>query len=538
MDSSESIFLNAKNYKDISEKRSVNFSDIEKALDIVRKFIIDKKLLIFGGMAIDLNLKITGHPGIYKENAIPDYDFMSPNFYDDSNELAKILYESGLVNISSINAMHVTSRKVRVNFVPVADISYVPKNIYEKIPFVTVSGNAKNIREYKGLKIVHPDFQRLDLHRSFNIPFSNPPQEVILHRLEKDQKRFRLFDHQFPVKIDAKLLEKTNPFKFKQSETVTLELDKNYLQNAVIGGVINYAILIKFIEVLKSIKSMFYPMIEKSGVQSYIDEKFSQILYAQFDMTKEHIVVNLPSELKKIKKVNVMTDNFQNLVDEIKKDHKTSEVKYYNKFLDNLRPRTIVIESEGKEFEIFDTNGELVPCYNFQKVINIAKKLLDRGGEFAKYEENNENIYLAQPNYLLLYFLQKSFDSSSDETNIYKSLYQSTINLVEIAEKMVLAIHEQEPELIDKIYKYLPFFLPVHTYGEHNWSSDYVALVKEKKYFLSNIPTDQRQILRPPFGYYAEKSVDWIPFDPKNSELFQIDGELRDSPFEPINLDI
>src|SRR5579883_1517625 len=117
MDQFDTIKLNSKAYKNVSEKRSIGFHDIEKSLKIVQKFIIDKKRIVYGGLAIDLSLKSVGHPGIYANDSIPDFDIMSPDFYNDSNELAKVLHQAGLKNISSINASHFSSRRVRTNFI-------------------------------------------------------------------------------------------------------------------------------------------------------------------------------------------------------------------------------------------------------------------------------------------------------------------------------------------------------------------------------------------------------------------------------------
>src|SRR5271168_4672680 len=128
--------MDAKKYVDISEKRSIYYNDIDKAFKIVQDFIIENKRILYGGLCLDINLKMSGHEGIYAEDAIPDYDIMSPDFYSDSNLLAKLLYDAGLPNISSINASHFNSRRVRVNFITVCDISYVPPNIFDKVPRV------------------------------------------------------------------------------------------------------------------------------------------------------------------------------------------------------------------------------------------------------------------------------------------------------------------------------------------------------------------------------------------------------------------
>lgn len=558
----EVVFSNTKVYKNIAERRSVGFPHIEKALNIVKEFIIKKKRIVYGGMCLDLALKMVEHPGIYSDNTLPDYDFMTPEFYNESNELADILFNEGLPNVSAINAAHFSSRRVRVNFVSVADLSYVPSNIFESLPYLVIPDNIKSIKQYKGLRILHPTFQRNDMHRAFNIPFSNPPQEVILHRLEKDQKRFRLLDIEYPISIDKKYLKNNAIFDEKKlSSYHKLVLPKKYANNGVIGGIFDYAILLKIIKQLISPTSSIYPDLEKGGVLDFCYEKLLEIIQVEIKITNDEFILYTGDDLKEIININILTDNFPKLIDNIKKDYKNIKIVYYNKFLDNLRPRTIYLTDTDFKYEIFDCKGELLPCYNLQKTINMLKKILGNDNEYLLLEENNDTIFLAQPNTILLYFLEKSFDvafkktpqkapqkdsknstkdfSDSLDDNIYKSMYKSTMNLVEIAEKIHLALEEENPDVLKKIYKYLPFYLPVHTYGEYNWSTDYVSSVKDKKSFLGIIP--EKECLRPPFGYYPESKNEliissWIPFDPETSELYQIDGLARLEPFNAISL--
>ena len=230
--------LDSKFFKDIVEKSTHNYQTILSALDIVQKFILEKKRILYGGMAIHFNLLNVGHSGIYEEGVIPDYDFMSPDFYNDSIELANILHDAGYKGISCINATHCTSRKVRIDFVPVADMTYIPKDVYNKLPYNT----------YKGMRIIHPDFQRADMHRAFNIPYNNPPMEVALHRLEKDQKRFNLLNETYPVKAKV--------HKYKLADW------KKVPEHGLITGVQAFHILNKLADVITDKAEFKWDMID------------------------------------------------------------------------------------------------------------------------------------------------------------------------------------------------------------------------------------------------------------------------------------
>src|ERR1700678_2660634 len=505
MNQGASVFANIKKYKDISERRSANFNEIDRAFDLVKNYIIDKKRLLYGGLCLDLNLKIAGHPGIYDNNSIPDYDIMSPDFYNDSNELAKILQVEGLINVSAINAPHFNSRRVRVNFITVCDISYIPPNIYEKIPYIT-----SQLKQYKNLRLVHPDYQRLDMHRSFNIPFSNPPLEVISHRLDKDQKRFRLLDQQYPMILDSIQYDTA-------AQMVKITVDPKLYECNLIGGVFGYAILLDLLK-----KVVLNENIKKSELNEYIVEKLAQTVNIELNIS-DTIELTMPEEIKNIYTYNLITNCYQNVIQTLKDS--STQIIYYNKYLDNIRPRTIIVNTNDYPYEIFDIFGELIPCYNLNKVITHLKPIIEERG-FG-------DLNIVQPNYLLLYFLQKMFESDTNK-KIYHQLYQSIINIVDVAEKVYLLI--EELKLSDDLYQFFPYFLSINTYGDKNWSTDYISMVKDKKYFLSDIPMDQRPLFRPMFGYYPDKNETWPEFNIANSELFSIDGLKRKNPFMPITL--
>jgi hypothetical protein len=504
------ILDNKKSYENLAERRSASYATIEKALGVVFAFVMKKKRILYGGMAIDLSLKASGHEGIYQKDAIPDFDIMSPDFYEDSNELANLLCTEQFENVSSINAQHITTRKVRVKFVVVADITYIPQNIYDNIPFIEVKGSP-----YDGLRVLHPDFQRMDIHRSFCIPLSNPPQEVILHRLSKDQKRFRLLDKQYPIELESAV---------KLMETKTkIVINKDYLQNTVIGGVVGYAFLYYFVKAFGGDLTELEPLIIKITSKEI------------------HVQLNL-DERGKSNRITIVTDHYENLVPKIKKEEKATKVTYKNRYLDNLRPRTItltsVMDEAKKRYEIFDNKGELLPCYNLQKTINIFKSInkeamFDLVGDS---EENNQNIYISQPNHLLLYFMQKSFEYP--EVKEYKQLYRNTMTLVLAAET---AFKLAGDKYISDNYKYLPFFLSSHMYGEFNWSPSYIHLMRERVYNLQHIDDAElkKELLRPTFGFYpkceAEIPKGWDKFIPDSSFLYRIDGKKVDS-FEPLIL--
>jgi hypothetical protein len=195
-------------FKSIIEKSDFLYDPIKKALDVVFDFIKSKDLIIYGGMSQDLALKERGHDGLYSDDTLPDFDFYSPTSFEDSLELAIMLYSQEFDNVSAINAMHATTRRVRVMFKVVADISYMPRSFYDKIPTNRVLHG-----KYKGLRITCTDFIRIDFLSFFLYAFSDSPMEAINFRFEKIVSRFKLLNEYYPVTF-----EKYDPKSLKMSK--------------------------------------------------------------------------------------------------------------------------------------------------------------------------------------------------------------------------------------------------------------------------------------------------------------------------------
>lgn len=208
----------------LEDERGVYREIVLAALSEVEKFIAERKRLLVGGMMIDLALKKKGDR-LYPDDELPDYDFVSPDFHRDAYDIGKRLHALGMPNVDCINGMHSATMRVRVNFMPVADITYVPQNIYDKIPFIP-SGR---------LRLVHPHFQMMDQHSAMNRPFSHGN---VGFRWKKDMERFDMLYTHYPVEGKAK----TKPTPFS--------LDTGILEGQCLGGFVGLLYLQKKAEAL------------------------------------------------------------------------------------------------------------------------------------------------------------------------------------------------------------------------------------------------------------------------------------------------
>jgi hypothetical protein len=180
-------------YANLTYSRNESYDDMSRAFDHVRGFIAAKGLVLVGGMAIDYALRLKGDH-IYSDAQIPDYDCYSPQSVEDARELGDQLCKAGFPNVSVIQAAHITTMRVRVDFEVVADITYCPPPVYEQMPTL----------QYENLRIIHPHYQMIDQHCALSMPFAySGATRVIFHRWKKDMQRYdKLYSH-YPIIIDA-----------------------------------------------------------------------------------------------------------------------------------------------------------------------------------------------------------------------------------------------------------------------------------------------------------------------------------------------
>jgi hypothetical protein len=168
--------------------------DIKNILSIVEDFIRKKKLICYGGTAIN-NILPKDAQFYNKDVDIPDYDFFSSNALDDAKELADIFYEKGYIDVEAKAGVHMGTFKVFVNFIPIADITLLDKVIFKSI-------NKESII-VSGIRYAPPDYLRMAMY----LELSRPHGDV--SRWEKVMKRLNLLNEYYPFKtgIDCNTID-------------------------------------------------------------------------------------------------------------------------------------------------------------------------------------------------------------------------------------------------------------------------------------------------------------------------------------------
>ena len=189
-----------RNAIDIAEKKKgrkvVSDPDVKRIISILEDFLKKKKLVCYGGTAINNILPLEDQ--FYdKDIELPDYDFYSPIALDDAKELADIYFKEGFQEVEAKSGVHHGTYKVYVNFLPVADITYLDKSLFKRV-------QKDGIRVY-GIMYCPPNFLRMNMY----LELSRPAGDI--SRWEKVLKRLILLNKNYPLKgkhCDPKLFQR------------------------------------------------------------------------------------------------------------------------------------------------------------------------------------------------------------------------------------------------------------------------------------------------------------------------------------------
>jgi hypothetical protein len=163
----------------------VNSEEIKQMLIIVENFIKRKRLVCYGGTAI--NNILPKHAQFYNRDVeMPDYDFFSQNALHDAKELADIYYKEGYQDVEAKAGVHMGTFKVFVNFIPIADITDLHPSLYKAI--------SKEAISIAGIRYAPPNYLRMAMF----LELSRPAGDV--SRWEKVLKRLTILNTYYPLK--------------------------------------------------------------------------------------------------------------------------------------------------------------------------------------------------------------------------------------------------------------------------------------------------------------------------------------------------
>lgn len=159
--------------------------DIQKIIKEVENFIRKRKLVCYGGTAIN-NLLPVDDQFYNLDIELPDYDVYSSNAMKDAIDLANIYHKMGFDEVEAKAGMHHGTYKVYVNYIPVADITQVGPEIMKNMLKFSIT--------IAGIKYAPINYLRMNMYKELSRPKGD------ISRWEKVLKRLTLFNKNYPLR--------------------------------------------------------------------------------------------------------------------------------------------------------------------------------------------------------------------------------------------------------------------------------------------------------------------------------------------------
>lgn len=169
---------------ELQKQKITNSEDIKRMIKILEDFLIKKKLICYGGTAIN-NILPKNAQFYNRDIEIPDYDFFSKTPIEDATELADLFYNAGYLETEAKSGVHNGTYKVFVNYIPMADITYLHPELYNSIQKEAIS--------IAGIKYAPPNYLRMSMFLELSRPAGDVSRwEKVLKRLTLLNKYYRL----------------------------------------------------------------------------------------------------------------------------------------------------------------------------------------------------------------------------------------------------------------------------------------------------------------------------------------------------------
>jgi hypothetical protein len=168
-----------------NSSKLANSDSVRKMISILEEFLMKTKCICYGGTAIN-NILPQDAQFYDREIEVPDYDFYSPKAMEHAKELADIYAKEGFEEVEAKAGVHFGTYKVFVDFIPIADITFIHPVIFKSISREAIS--------VAGIRYCPANFLRMNMF----IELSRPMGDV--SRWEKVLKRLTLLNTYYPLK--------------------------------------------------------------------------------------------------------------------------------------------------------------------------------------------------------------------------------------------------------------------------------------------------------------------------------------------------
>jgi hypothetical protein len=186
--------------EDLTKKKEVVNQEIKDIIRILEDFLVKRRLVCYGGTAIN-NILPKEAQFYDRDYEIPDYDFYSPTALEHAIELADLYYSKGYQEVEAKAGVHYGTFKVFVNFTPIADITLLPKSLFQNIQKEAIS--------IAGILYAPPNFLRMNMYLELSRPAGDVSRwEKVLKRLTilnkfySPMKQFKCYSIDFQRQMD------------------------------------------------------------------------------------------------------------------------------------------------------------------------------------------------------------------------------------------------------------------------------------------------------------------------------------------------
>lgn len=207
------------------KKYEPTLNTLDKIYQEIYQFAKEKKLIIYGGWAQNKLIEMKNSKDVfYGEPFLNDIEFYSPEPIKLGMELAKLLYSKKYKFVQLQEGVHEETYKLFVDFHNFADISYMPKYIYDNLPTI----------DYQGLRLTHPHFMTVDAFRVYADPMFS------FWRIEKTFSRFNTLLTYYPI-FDINLVAKKLDYKNILDDKVGRFIKHKIIHNSDLIVINHYA---------------------------------------------------------------------------------------------------------------------------------------------------------------------------------------------------------------------------------------------------------------------------------------------------------
>lgn len=352
-------------FKD-EEMLQTKMKEIKPVLKIVKNFFIEKKIIIYGGTA--MNMYLPREKQFYDKYDIPDYDGFNNNAKDTSIELINILKKKDYRFLMVKHAIHDGTYKVSWTFKDIADITNINQAEYDHIFKTSIKKN--------GLYLCNINLLKSNAYVELGMPKSS------MFRWEKVYNRLMLLEGSYKNKSIYNIDNIFNDELIEEIQPITNDL-------------------------INLIKRNKYPLVGFEGVKYYLNISKKNIKYYNTNFTI----------------IEILSDNiYETATDIIRLLGKYKKIEYEKivKNTSELIPSTIefnifINKKKYKWLKIFDVTKN---CFSIQTcgdnivygsvffLLYIYYYYL-----FANTSTIKENVYKCVINELIKKISEKDFTS-------------------------------------------------------------------------------------------------------------------------------